>query len=80
MGFGWRSGLLPGSGGHDHRFGRGIGDIAFAYAPHELVSIALALDGRYDRHFGVPPTADGGTEDGYVAPASSTQVGIRSMM
>ena len=65
-GFGWRSGLLPGSGGKDHRFGRGIGDIAFAYAPHELVSIALTLDGRYDRHFGVPPTADGSTEDGYV--------------
>jgi hypothetical protein len=65
-GFGWRSGLLPGSGGKDHRFGRGIGDIAFAYAPHELVSIALALDGRYDRHFGVPPTASGSTEDGYV--------------
>jgi hypothetical protein len=65
-GFGWRSGLLPGTGGKDHRFGRGIGDVAFAYAPHELFSIALALDGRYDRHFGVPPTADGGTEDGYV--------------
>ncbi len=65
-GFGWRSGLLPGTGGSDHRFGRGIGDIAFSYAPHELVSIALAFDGRYDRHFGVPPTADGKTEDGYV--------------
>ena len=65
-GFGWRSGLLPGTGGRDHRFGRGIGNIAFAYAPHEMVTIALALDGRYDRHFGVPPTADGKTEDGYV--------------
>jgi len=65
-GFGWRSGLLPGTGSDDHRFGRGIGNLAFAYAPHELVMIALALDGRYDRHFGVPPTADGKTEDGYV--------------
>ena len=65
-GFGWRSGLLPESEGKEHRFGRGIGNIAFAYAPHEMVTIALALDGRYDRHFGVPPTADGKTEDGYV--------------
>ena len=61
-GFGWRSGLLP----NDHRFGRGIGNLAFAYAPHDLITIALAFDGRYDRHFGVPPTADGKTEDGYV--------------
>jgi hypothetical protein len=67
-GFGWRSGLLPKSdeGADDHRFGRGIGNLAFAYAPHDLITIALALDGRYDRHFGVPPTADGKTEDGYV--------------
>lgn len=65
-GFGWRSGLLPATGGDDHRFGRGIGNLAFAFAPHDLVTIALALDGRYDRHFGVPPTADGKTEDGYV--------------
>jgi len=65
-GFGWRSGLLPGTGGNDHRFGRGIGNLAFAYAPHDMLTISLALDGRYDRHFGVPPTADGKTEDGYV--------------
>jgi Carboxypeptidase regulatory-like domain len=65
-GFGWRSGLLPAAGDDEHRFGRGIGNLAFAYAPTDMVMIALALDGRYDRHFGVPPTADGGTEDGYV--------------
>lgn len=65
-GFGWRSGLLPTPGDRDHRFGRGIGNLAFAYAPHDAITIALALDGRYDRHFGVPPTADGKTEDGYV--------------
>jgi hypothetical protein len=65
-GFGWRSGLLPANGEDEHRFGRGIGNLAFAYAPTDMVMIALALDGRYDRHFGVPPTADGGTEDGYV--------------
>ena len=65
-GFGWRSGLLPAADDREHRFGRGIGNLAFAYAPHDLITIALALDGRYDRHFGVPPTADGKTEDGYV--------------
>lgn len=57
-GFGWRTGLLGG----DHRFGRGIGDLAFAYAPTSALSIALALDGRYDQHFGLPPSGD----DGYV--------------
>ena len=57
-GLGYRSDLL----GPEHRFMRGIGDLAFAYAPHELVTLALALDGRYDRHFGLTPTGD----DGYV--------------
>ena len=65
-GFGWRSGLLPQTENKEHRFGRAIGNLAFAYAPHELVTIALALDGRYDRHFGVPLPAEGSTEDGYV--------------
>ena len=65
-GFGWRSGLLPRTEDKEHRFGRAIGNLAFAYAPHELVTIALALDGRYDRHFGVPQPAEGSTEDGYV--------------
>lgn len=65
-GFGWRAGLLPANGSDEHRFGRGIGNLAFAYAPTDTLMLALALDGRYDRHFGVPPTADGGTEDGYV--------------
>lgn len=57
-GFGWRSGLLA----ENHRFGRGIGNLAVGFSPHELVSIALALDGRYDRHFGLAPSG----EDGYV--------------
>lgn len=57
-GFGWRSGLL----GDNHRFGRGIGDLAFAYAPHDLLTVAIALDGRYDRHYGVEPSGD----DNYV--------------
>ncbi|HEY5938558.1 MAG TPA: carboxypeptidase-like regulatory domain-containing protein [Kofleriaceae bacterium] len=57
-GFGYRSGLLD----PDHSFMRGIGNLAFAYAPHERFSLALALDGRYDRHFGLAPSGD----DGYV--------------
>lgn len=57
-GFGYRSGLL----GSDHRFGRGIGDLAFAYAPTPMLVLALELDGRYDRHYGLPPSGD----DGYV--------------
>ncbi|MBA3392761.1 MAG: carboxypeptidase regulatory-like domain-containing protein [Deltaproteobacteria bacterium] len=65
-GFGWRSGLLPDQGGNKHRFGRGVGNLAFAYAPTDLFTIALTLDGRYDRHFGVPRTTDGKKEDGYV--------------
>lgn len=47
-GFGWREGLL----GEDHRFGRGIGNLAIAFAPHEAITIGLSLDGRYDKHFG----------------------------
>lgn len=57
-GFGYRSDLL----GPDHRFGRGIGDLAFAYAPIGELTIALALDGRYDKHYGLAPSGD----DGYV--------------
>ena len=57
-GFGYRTDLL----GPDHRFVRGIGNLAFAYAPHAMLTLALALDGRYDRHFGLAPTGD----DGYV--------------
>ncbi len=60
-GFGWRKGLL----GEDHRFGRGIGNLAIAFAPHEAITIGLSLDGRYDKHFG---TAAMCTDDcnGYV--------------
>ncbi len=65
-GFGWRSGLLPEQAGAEHRFGRGVGNLAFAYAPTDLFTVALTFDGRYDRHFGVPPASDGKKEDGYV--------------
>jgi hypothetical protein len=57
-GFGWRTGLLA----DDHRFGRGIDDLAFAYGATSNLTVALALDGRYDRHFGIPRSGD----DGYV--------------
>ncbi len=57
-GFGWREGLL----GPNHRFGRTIGNLAFAFAPHELITLALALDGRWDRHYGTGVAG----EDGWV--------------
>lgn len=54
-GFGQRGGLL----GTDHKLSRGIGNIAIGFAPHELITIALSLDGRYDKH-------SPGSDDGYV--------------
>ena len=57
-GFGYRKGLL----GPGHRFGRVLGDLAAAYAPIPHLALALALDGRYDRHYGLAPSGD----DGYV--------------
>lgn len=57
-GFGWREGLL----GPTHRFGRGIGTLAVSFGLHELVTVGLSLDGRYDKHFGLAPSGD----DGYV--------------
>jgi len=53
-GVGWRSGLV----GADHRLTRSLGDLGFAFAPLDLLSIALQLDGRYDRHSGVTPEGD----------------------
>jgi len=57
-GFGWRSGLLS----DDHRFGRGIGNLAVAFGATPILTIGLSLDGRYDKHFGIAPSGD----DGYV--------------
>ncbi len=56
-GFGWRSGLL----GPDHRMRRGVGNLGFAFAAHRYVTVAVALDGRHDRHYGT-----GRDEDGWV--------------
>jgi hypothetical protein len=57
-GFGFRDALLS----EDHRLTRGVGDVAFAYAPGDLVTISLAFAGRFDRHSGLAPDGD----DGYV--------------
>lgn len=57
-GLGRRTGLL----GPDHKFNRAIGDLAFAYGATSNLSVGIALDGRYDRHWGVAPSGD----DGYV--------------
>lgn len=51
-GLGRRTGLL----GEDHKFNRAIGDLAVAYGVTQNISVALSLDGRYDRHWGNPPS------------------------
>lgn len=56
--FGFRDDLLE----DGHRYVRGSGSLAVAYAPIPLLTVGLTIDGRYDRHSGAP--ADG--EDGYV--------------
>jgi hypothetical protein len=57
-GFGYRKGLLAPT----HTMTRTLGAIAVAYGVHDLVTIGLSLDGRYDRHHGPAPSPD----DGYV--------------
>ena len=48
MGLGRRTGLL----GPDHKFNRGVGDLAIAFGATDFLSIGISLDGRYDRHWG----------------------------
>jgi hypothetical protein len=75
MGLGRRTGLL----GPNHKFNRGVGDLAIAFGATDFLSIGISLDGRYDRHWGqvgdpamntmstipaVPPGMS--NEDGYV--------------
>ncbi|MGE0549793.1 MAG: collagen binding domain-containing protein [Kofleriaceae bacterium] len=55
-GFGWRTSLL----GPDHRFARGFGDLGVAYGATEFLTVAIALDGRYDRHYGLAPPGEHG--------------------
>ncbi len=63
-GYGYRKGLLaPG-----HTINRASGDIAVAYAALPYLTVGLSLDGRYDKHSGLPMIAasDKPTDDGYV--------------
>ena len=78
-GFGQRTGLL----GSDEKMLRLSGDLAAAYGITDLISVALSLDGRYDRHTGGNPSPD----DGFVGdphilvrgalPAGSARVGAQ---
>ena len=78
-GLGRRTDLL---GGGDKML-RLSGDLAVAYGITDLLSVALSLDGRYDRHTGDNPSPD----DGYVGdphilvrgalPAGSARVGAQ---
>lgn len=58
-GYGMRNDLIN----TDTKFTRMTGRLAVGFAPHELVSIALSLDGRFDKHSG---DAMGTDDDGYV--------------
>jgi hypothetical protein len=71
MGLGRRTGLL----GPDHKFNRGIGDLAIAFGATDYLSLGISLDGRYDRHWGstgdatknlMSSTPVRSDEDGYV--------------
>jgi hypothetical protein len=74
MGLGRRTGLL----GPDHKFNRGVGDLAIAFGATDFLSIGVSFDGRYDRHWGevgdatrnlmttTPVEVNGKKEDGYV--------------
>ncbi len=57
-GYGYRKGAL----GPNESFGRALGSIALAYGIHELFTLGLSFDGRYDHHTNTAL----GTDDGYV--------------
>src|SRR5258708_761161 len=67
-GFGERKGLL----GANTTFDRGIGDLAFAYAPVAQLAIGLSFDGRYDNHSG---GEDGLVGDPHVLVRAGTAMG-----
>ena len=58
-GYGFRKGLLGNSDHGNHRFARTLGDLAIAYAPLPFLTLALSLDGRYDKHYGLTKQDDG---------------------
>lgn len=75
-GFGYRKGLLAAN----HTMDRAIGDIAVGYAPVAHLSLALSLDGRYDRHQGLAMPDDGYVGDPhllarYAAPSGRLSFG-----
>ncbi len=55
-GYGFRKELLA----PNHSMMRAQASVAAAYGVHELVSVGLAIDGRYDRHTGPAPSPDDG--------------------
>lgn len=55
-GYGYRKAAL----GADHTMSRALGSIAVAFGVHDLVSIGLSLDGRYDSHDNAPMGHDTG--------------------
>jgi hypothetical protein len=64
-GYGSRSGLL----GSGRSFSRAVGALAVAYVPVPNLAFGLSLDGRYDKHTGVPPSAlddNDDNDDNYV--------------
>lgn len=55
-GYGFRKGALA----VDHTMSRAIGSLAIAYGIHELFTLGLSLDGRYDSHDKGPMGSDTG--------------------
>lgn len=55
-GYGYRNKILA----ENHALRRAGGSVALAYGIHDLVSVGLAFDGRYDRHTGPAPSPDDG--------------------
>lgn len=55
-GYGFRKKMLA----TNHTMTRGLGSVSAAYGVHEIVSVGLTVDGRYDRHVGPAPSPDDG--------------------
>jgi hypothetical protein len=68
-GYGYRKGLL----GPGHTLTRALGSLAIGYGVHDLVTIGLSLDGRYDRHSG--PTDDGYVGDPHILVRAAKAAG-----
>jgi len=71
-GFGLRNKVL----GPDHKMSRGIGDVAFAFAPTDMLTLGLTFDGRFDKHTG---GVTAGGDDGLVGdPRFIARFGAKS--